>query len=112
MPYPREEVEQTISDFCLTIWKKVHPDSTEAGQKEVNFPPELVRAVRNMVKLPEGERSENDQALKLAREFASDAYEQFRVKVLSRAKLEARSVTELTCPRGEPDSRAWIKKTL
>src|SRR5262249_13900578 len=111
-PYPRTEVEQTISDFCITTWKKVHPDSTEPGQKEVNFPPELVRAVRNMVKLPEGERSENDQALKLAREFDKNAYEEFRVQVLSQAKLDARVVTELECPADETDPRAWIKKTF
>lgn len=111
-PYPRTEVEQTISDFCITTWKKVYPDSTEAGQKEVNFPPELVRAVRNMVKLPEGERSENDQALKLAREFDKDAYEQFRMQVLSQAKLDTRVVTELECPAAEADPRAWIKKTF
>ena len=111
-PYPRAEVEQTISDFCLTTWKKVHPDSTEAGRREVNFPPELVRAVRNMVKLPEGERSENDQALKLAREFPADGYEQFRAQVLSQAKLDARVLKELECPADEQDPRAWIKKTF
>lgn len=113
-PYPREEVERTIGDFCLTTWKKVHPDPAVTSQKtdQVSFPPELVRAVRNMVKLPEGETSESDQALKLAREFNKDAFEQFQARVMERANLDARTLTELSCPPDEQDPRAWIKRTF
>jgi len=71
-----------------------------------------VRAVRNMVKLPEGERSENDAALRLAREFPADGYEQFKARVLSQANLDARVLTELECPSDEQDPRTWIKKTF
>ena len=113
-PYQPHEVEQTISDFCLSIWKKAHPDGAESGQKgdQVNFPPELVRAVRNMVKLPESDRSESDPALRLARTFLAEGYEQFRAQVLSQAKLDARVITKLECPAEEADPRAWIKTTF
>ncbi len=32
-PYPREEVERTIDDFCMNTWVKVYPDSFDGGQK-------------------------------------------------------------------------------
>ena len=56
-PYPPEEVERTITEFCEAIWKRAYA-TDDSSQKtggispQINFPPELVRAVRNMVKLP------------------------------------------------------------
>jgi hypothetical protein len=117
-PYPREEVERTIADFSLTTWRRVYPDRQDAGQQagggadQVNFPPELVRAVRNMVKLPEGEKREDDAAVRLAREFPTDGFEQFQARVLSQAKLDGRTLKEFVCPAAEADPRAWIKKTF
>jgi hypothetical protein len=116
-PYPREEVEQTIADFCLTIWKKAHPDGRGEGENagdQVNFPPELVRAVRNMVKLPDGDKREDDAAIHLAIEFPANGngFEQFRAHVLGLAKLDGRTLTEFNCPPNVTDVRAWIKKTF
>ncbi len=114
-PYPREEVERIIADFCLTTWKHVYPDNTSEGQKagdQASFPQELLRAVRNVVKLPEGDRREDDAEIRLAREFPSAGFEQFQARVLSQAKLDGRTLTELVCPPTEPAPRAWIKKTF
>ncbi len=113
-PYGRQEVERTIADFCQVVWKRVYPDSEDSGQQagggseQVNFPPELVRAVRNMVKLPERERRD-DAAIRLAQEFADQGFEQFRSRVLSQANLDARTQTEFVCQGDEPDPRKWIK---
>ena len=114
-PYPRKEVERIIGDFCFTAWKRVYPDSNNEEQKaadQSNFPQELLRAVRNVLKLSEGERREDDAEIRLAREFSSEAYEQFLSQVLSQAKLDSRTLTKLTCPATETDRRAWIKKTF
>ena len=114
-PFPPLEVERIIGDFCLAIWNRVYPNNIGEGQRagdQVNFPPELVRAVRNMVKLPEGERREDDAAVRLAREFPSDGFDQFQTRVLGRARLDARTRTEFVCPSTEADPRAWIKKTF
>ncbi len=48
-PYPRQEVERIIADFCLTTWKRVYPDKSSEEQKagdQSAFPQELLRAVR------------------------------------------------------------------
>jgi hypothetical protein len=115
-PYPPQEVERTITEFCQAVWKRVYSDD-DSGQKtggvseQVNFPPELVRAVRNMVKLPEGARRDDDSAIRLAQQFTVDGFEQFRSQVLTKAKLESRTQTEFACPSNESDSRAWIKRS-
>ncbi|MFI5394695.1 MAG: hypothetical protein ACHQ9S_04110 [Candidatus Binatia bacterium] len=114
-PFPRLEVERIIGDFCLTTWSRVYPDNLSEGQKgsdQINFPPELVRAVRNMVKLPEAEKREDDAAIRLARAFPSNGFDQFQARVLGQANLDARTRTEFVCPSTEPNSRAWIKKTF
>lgn len=115
LPYERTEVEQTISDFCVSIWRKVYPetdDTSSGSEQQVSFPPELVRAVRNMVKLPEGERRDDDAAIHLAQKYQKSEFERFRLQVLGQAKLDARTVTELTLPPGTSDTRAWIKETF
>ena len=116
-PYPREEVERTIDDFCMNTWVKVYPDSFDGGQQgsggePPSFPSELVRAVRNMVKLPSGDRKADDAAIRLAREFKKDEFEQFQVRVVELAKLDARNQTTFVCPSTESDPKAWIKKTF
>jgi hypothetical protein len=111
-PYPAEEVERTITEFCQAVWRRVYPDDTSAVSDQVNFPPELVRAVRNMVKLPEGAKRDDDAAIRLAEEFTADGFEQFRVRVLSQANIASRTQTMFSCPNNEQDSRAWIKKTF
>ena len=116
-PYPAEEVERTITEFCQAIWRRVYPDD-ESGPKtgavsdQVNFPPELVRAVRNMVKLPEGARRDDDAAIRLAEEFTADGFEQFRLRVLNSARIDNRTQTVFSCPGNESDPAAWIKKTF
>ena len=116
-PYPADEVEQTITEFCQSVWNRVYPDDnygkkTGAVSDQVNFPPELVRAVRNMVNLPEGNARENDSAIRLAQEYTADAFDQFRSKVLNKAKIENRTQTKFVCPSGELDPRAWIAGSL
>ncbi len=116
-PYPADEVERTISEFCHAVWRRVYPDDdpdqkTGAASEQINFPPELVRAVRNMVKLPEGTKRDDDSAVRLAREFSADEFEQFRSRVLANAKIQSRTQTEFACPANEPDVRSWIKKTF
>lgn len=114
-PYEREEVERTISDFCVSIWRRAHPakDEQDSGPPEqVNFPTELVRAVRNIVRLSDGDRREDDAAYRLASEFSADQFEQFRFSVLERANLDARQQTVFDCGSNETDPRAWIKNTF
>lgn len=116
-PYERAEVERTIAEFCQAVWKREFPDAEEAQKtgaapEQVNFPTELVRAVRNMVKLPEGDRRDDDAAIKLAREFASGGFDRFKARVLGDAKLDARTQTEFVCPPEESDPRGWIKRTF
>jgi hypothetical protein len=114
-PYARHEVERIIADFCFTAWKWVYPDNTSEEQQaadQVSFPQEFRRALRNVVKLPEGERREDDAEIRLAREFPPDGFEQFQARVLGQAKLDGRTLTKLVCPPTETDPRAWIKKTL
>lgn len=114
VPYRRDEVEQTIDDFCLSIWKKVHPDAEEgmSSEQQVSFPPELIRAVRNMVQLPDGERGDDDAAVRFAQQFRRDEYERFRTQVTSRARLDPRTCTELVCPKDVLDVREWLKETF
>src|SRR5262249_55306811 len=70
------------------------------------------RAVRNMVKLPEGEKRDDDAAVRLAREFPTDGFDQFQARVMALAKLDGRTEREFVCPDSEADPRAWIKKTF
>ena len=56
----------------ISAWppgKGYTPTTAARGRKggPGELPPELVRAVRNMVKLPEGEKREDDAAIRLAR---------------------------------------------
>ena len=115
-PHPPDEVKQTIADFRMATWKKRIQDSADGGPSssttELNFPPELVRAVRNMVKLPLGEKRDDDAAIKLARKFPPDGFERFQEQVLSRANIDARKETDFPCPRNKPDPRAWIRENV
>ncbi len=114
-PYPPKEVERIIADFCLTSWKRVYPDSTSEEQKaadQLSFPQELLRAVRNVVKLREADKREDDEEIILARQFPASGYEQYQARVMALAKLDGRTLTELACPATETDPRAWIKKTF
>jgi hypothetical protein len=117
-PYPRQEVERTIAEFCQAMWKKAYPDGEDSGQKagagseQSNFPAELMRAVRNMVNLPEGAKREDDAALRLVKEFPVAGFDQFQSRVMNQAKLDARTQTEFICPSDEADARKWIKKTF
>jgi hypothetical protein len=50
-PYEYDEIYQLIDDFGLWVWQKAHP---EESKKKVEVPPnELLRAIRNVVELPE-----------------------------------------------------------
>jgi hypothetical protein len=114
-PYPPQEMKRIIADFCLSAWKRVYPDKSGEEQKvgdQSGFPQELLRAVRNVVKLAEGERREDDEEIRLAREFPANGFQQFQARVMSQAKLDGRTLTRLAYPAGEPDQRAWIKKTF
>lgn len=118
-PLPPDEVRRIVEDFCLAIWKRAFPNSQgneethDGGTAPTNFPPELMRAVRNMLKLKEGKKKgEADEAVELASKFEMNGYEQFKVRALELANIEARTESEIPCPPGEPDARSWIKKTF
>ncbi len=65
-----------------------------------------------MVRLAEGERREDDEEIRLAREFPATGFDQFQARVMSNAKLDGRTLKRLAFPAGEADQRGWIKKTF
>jgi hypothetical protein len=117
-PYSEGEVRQTIEDFCASIWSRAFPGSEgvdegeNGGTEQINFPPELVRGVRNMLQLPHGDRKEDDAALRLALACGLDGKAVFLGKAMELAGLERRVQTELLCPDSEADPREWIRKTF
>ena len=65
-----------------------------------------------MVKLPEGGRRDDDAAIRLAKEFSAEEFEQLLSRCLSRANLDARTQTEFVYRDDERDPHAWIKATF
>jgi hypothetical protein len=111
-PYEHDEIYQLIDDFGLWVWQKVHP---EGSKKKVEIPPnELLRAIRNIVALPEvmQEGKLVDQAVQFAKEFVADNYQSFKAALVDRGQLGLRSATRIEAESTEPDIAQWVGKTF
>lgn len=117
-PYPTEEIEQFLEEFCNFIWQKLYPGKSTI----TDVPPaELVRAIRNMIDLREvhtknadGKTTSTDKALEFASSFSSKQYENFKAAVVSRAGLDSRNRYKLEYTPEEKSSeeqeKQWLKK--
>jgi hypothetical protein len=118
-PYEDKELQQLIEDFGLWIWHKARPESIK---KQVEIPPaELLRAIRNIVALPETviNGKIHDQALEFACGFTINQYADFQRSLLDRGKLANRNETKLRPPTNSYMStekarheKLWISKTF
>jgi hypothetical protein len=111
-PYEDAEIYQLIDDFGLWIWQKAHP---EASKKKVEIPPnELLRAIRNILALPEvmQEGKLVDQALQFAKSFAAYDYQNFKEAFMNRSQLEQRLENRIAAASNEPDMVQWVSKNF
>ncbi len=111
-PYEYDEIYQLIDDFGLWVWQKVHP---EENKKKVEIPPsELLRAIRNVVSLPEVMKEGKlvDQAVQFAKGFAADNYQNFKAALVDRGQLGLRSETRIEAESTEPDITQWVSKNF
>jgi hypothetical protein len=107
-PYESSELQQLIEEFGLWIWQKAHPATTKI---RVEIPPdELLRAIRNIVELPEiiVNGKIEDCALGFASYFASDRYLEFKDKLIGRGKLSARTATKIQPEAEDLDEKLWL----
>ena len=91
----------------MWIWQKAHPATTKI---RVEIPPdELLRAIRNIVELPEiiVNGKIEDCALGFASYFASDRYPEFKDELIGRGKLSARTETKIQ-PHEDLDEKSWL----
>jgi hypothetical protein len=89
-PYESAELQQLIEEFGLWIWQKTH---SEAIKERVEIPPdELLRAIRNIVDLPETviNGKIRDLALEFAERFPLDRYADFKQTLIDRGRLDER----------------------
>jgi hypothetical protein len=111
-PYEYAEIYQLIDDFGFWIWQKVHP---EESKKKVEIPPnELLRAIRNVLALPEimQEGKLVDQAVQFAKSFVDHNYQSFKESLIKRAQLEQRLETRIEAESTEPDIVQWVSQNF
>jgi hypothetical protein len=111
-PYEYDEIYQLIDDFGLWVWQKAHP---EESKKKVEVPPnELLRAIRNVVELPEVMQDGKlvDYAIQFAKSFVSNSYQSFKKALVERGQLEQRVETRINAESIEPDIAQWINKNF
>lgn len=109
-PYESAELQQSIEEFGLWIWQKTH---SEAIKERVEIPPdELLRAIRNIVDLPEtvinGKMS--DLALEFAACFSIERYPDFKQKLIDRGRLDKRVETEIFPTEVDRDRKLWLNR--
>jgi hypothetical protein len=107
-PYDAKELQQLIEEFGLWIWQKAHPTTIK---ERVEIPPdELLRAIRNIVELPETTVNGvlHDRALEFATSFNVDSYELFQVELIERGRLLDRTKTETYPKAKDLDERLWL----
>jgi hypothetical protein len=108
-PYEETELKQLITEFGLWIWQKTHP---AAIKEKVEIPPdELLRAIRNIVALPEEMVNSkiHDHALEFAKGFTNDQYTSFQTALIERGYLSDRNETLLYPEEsGLLDQRKWL----
>ena len=106
-PYESSELQQLIEEFGLWIWQKAHPATVKI---RVEIPPdELLRAIRNIVELPETivHGKIEDCALGFASYFTIDRYDDFKQELIQRGKLSARTETNIR-PDRDLDEKLWL----
>lgn len=111
-PYESTELQQLIEEFGLWIWQKSHPTTVKEW---VEIPPdELLRAIRNIVDLPEtiANGKMKDCALEFAMSFTIDQYDIFKQELIQRGQLSARTKTEIYPAASELDQRAWLSQVF
>jgi hypothetical protein len=110
-PYGVDEVKQLIDDFGLWIWQKAYP--TELKQKVAIPPNELLRAIRNILSLPELmlEGKLQDKAVQFAMSFSSDRYLDFQQQLIECAHLSTRSQVAIKPPENT-DLKLWVSETF
>ena len=111
-PYESNELQQLIEEFGLWIWQKSHPTTVKEW---VEIPPdELLRAIRNIVDLPETivNGKMKDGALEFAMSFTIDQYDIFKQELIKRGQLSARTKTEIYPAANELDQRAWLSQVF
>ena len=109
-PYEQIELARLIEEFGQWIWQKTHPEATK---ERVEIPPdELLRAIRNIVELPETlvAGKMRDRALEFASEFSIDEYPDFQQQLLHRGRLELRIATEISPTESDLDQRLWLNQ--
>jgi hypothetical protein len=107
-PYESTELQQLIEEFGLWVWQKSHPITVKEW---VEIPPdELLRAIRNIVELPETivNGKIKDCALEFATGFTIDEYDKFKQELINRGQLSERTKTEIYPSASELDERAWL----
>jgi hypothetical protein len=111
-PYSVDEVKQLIDEFGLWIWQKVYPSGSK---HRVEIPPnELLRALRNILALPElaVDGKMQDLAIDFAQGFAPDAYAQFQSELLARARLSERSASKIIPTAEDRELKLWVSQTF
>jgi hypothetical protein len=109
-PYEVAELQQSIEDFGLWIWQKTHP---AAIKERVEIPPdELLRAIRNIVGLPEIVANGKiwDRGLEFAASFTSDLYLEFKQALIDRGRLAERIETKICPTEIDLDERLWLSQ--
>ena len=111
-PYESTELQQLIEEFGLWIWQKSHPTTVKEW---VEIPPdELLRAIRNIVELPETivNGRMKDCALEFATGFTIDQYDEFKQELIKRGQLSARTKTEIYPDTSDLDQRSWLSQVF
>jgi hypothetical protein len=111
-PYDKKELQQIIEEFSLWIWQKQYP---QIVKEKVEIPPdELLRAIRNIVKLPESVVNGKivDQALEFAARFSSDQYQKFKMQMIDRGQLDNRTEAKIHPLVNCEDHKLWVSTTF
>jgi hypothetical protein len=111
-PYEPDEVKQLIDDFGLWIWQKVHPSTIK---QRIEIPPnELLRAIRNILLLPElpMEGKIHDRAIEFAQSFDADLYAEFQIQLRDRARLLERGESKIVPTQEDTDLKLWVSQTF
>ena len=111
-PYESTELQQLIEEFGLWVWQKSHPTTVKEW---VEIPPdELLRAIRNIVELPETivNGKMKDCALEFATNFTIDKYDEFKQALIKRGQLSERTKTEIYPTASELDERSWLSQVF
>ncbi len=109
-PYEVAELQQSIEEFGLWIWQKTYPATIK---ERVEIPPdELLRAIRNIVGLPEIVITGKiwDRALEFAASFTSDLYLEFKQALIDRGRLTERVETKIHPTEIDLDEKLWLSQ--